>query len=138
MNDPSLQRSAAELARAFVETLGGARPGRLLDLFAEEAWVHTAGSSRVSGRRRPKEFLGMLKKLSTVMPSAVPLRIESLIGEGDQAAAMVRGEGVTADGRPYHNHYVFWVQAAAGRIVLLCEFMDTLLAEDIFGAAAAA
>ena len=124
--------SAKELVQSFVEILGGARKGKLLDLFADDAWVHTTGSSCVSAKRRPHEFLAMLRDLSTVVPHGLRLEIRSLIGEGDQAACEVLGSSATADGRAYNNHYVFWVRAAQGRIVHLSEFMDSKLAHEIF------
>ena len=136
MTASSPTASAKELVRAFVEILGGERKGRLLDLFAEDAWVHTTGSSCVSAKRRPQEFLTMLRELSTVIPQGLRLEIRSLIGEGDQAACEVLGTSTTADGRAYNNHYVFWVRAVQGRIVLLSEFMDSRLAHEIFQPAA--
>jgi ketosteroid isomerase-like protein len=123
--------TAKELVRTFVETLGGPNPQNILDLFAEDSWIHTTGTSVFSGKRRPAELVGLLGMLGSALPKGLRLEITRVIGEGDQAACEVYGYSVTKDGRNYNNHYVFWAEASNGKITLMSEFMDTLLVNTV-------
>jgi uncharacterized protein len=136
MSDPKHSPTAAELVRTFVTILSGPHPGQILQLFAEDSWIHTTGTSMLSGKRRPRELMGLLGALSKTIPDGLKLHIENLVGDGNQAACEVKGEATTAEGKPYNNHYVFWVRAEQGKIVQLSEFMDTLLVNEVFAAAA--
>lgn len=128
--------AAKDLARRFVETLGGRRPLDIRHLFAEDAVIHSTGTSCIAAKRSPQEFIDLLKELGAVVPKGLRLEIRNIIAEGDQAACEVVGTALTADGRAYNNHYVFWLRESGGKIALLLEFLDTRLVDEIFKAPA--
>lgn len=91
------------------------------DFFADE--IHTQSIS--SQPNHSAEFyVGGVKATQAQFPGGLHYTIDSIIVEGDSAAAQVRGHGVTADGREYANRYGFFFTFKDGRIATLFEMFD--------------
>jgi ketosteroid isomerase-like protein len=60
------------------------------------------------------------------------LELIRCVTDGDSVVIEAQSEGVTADGVPYANPYVFLFETRDGLICSLREYSDTRLAEEVF------
>jgi ketosteroid isomerase-like protein len=146
-----------EKGLAFVEALDDARldqrTARLEKLVAPGAsWWIDCGLDRVAGQRdfdagdaRPwplhgtmpmSEKLGFVSQVGPkIFPKGLGTRtIHRYFGAGDVAVVEVQGDGLHASGKRYQNRYAFIVDVGDAGIIAVREYLDTMHAEDVFGA----
>jgi len=86
-----------------------------------------------SGYMDKNTYLGMLSRLSRVMPVPVVFTIVDSTAEGDRVALEANGYGKLTNGSVYANTYHFLFLFRGGKICEIREYQDTKLAADIFG-----
>ena len=74
--------------------------------------------------RSAEFYVGGINLVQAQFPAGLHYTAESIVAEGDRAAARVRGHGVMKDGREYRNDYTFWFTFRDGRIASVFEFFD--------------
>ena len=90
----------------------------------------TKGFSTFTGTTDRAQILGLVTQLQKLVPGGLGLKVSRTIGEGDSVAVEFEGEGVTRDGRIYHNQYVMVFSFRDGRIVQTNEYFCTRHAEE--------
>lgn len=119
----------ALVQRWFDAMRAGSR--ELPDLLTDDASWWVPPSSPLGGLHEGKaKVLALMARGVGLYDGALEITIESLIAEGDRAAAQLVIDGRTAKGEPYHNFYHFAFRARDGRICAVREYVDTLYAQQ--------
>ena len=71
-----------------------------------------------------------MKVLKTVFRDGPLYIVDSLIVEGDRAAAEVQGSGTLINGQEYHNTYAFIFRVRDGRIASIVEHTNPLIVSE--------
>ncbi|HSN71161.1 MAG TPA: nuclear transport factor 2 family protein [Steroidobacteraceae bacterium] len=106
-----------------------------LDLLSPDVvWTNT-GTTPFSGRYAGKAVVisELIGPLFGRLANGIRSTVDQLIAEGEYVAALVRGEAMTQDGRPYNNTYCHVFRIVDGRIVAVTEYLDTALANEVLG-----
>ena len=127
-----MMQTAAELLREYLEAIHD--PARAAALFADDGvielpWVN----ARAQG---PRDIERFLQGLLTRVPDFAFENVRIHIDTPTQAFAEYDARGtVPSTGKAYHQTYMGLLDAADGRIKLLREGLDTLVASRAFGQA---
>ena len=106
--------------RAFIDGLqNGGFPD---DLFTPDVAFWTT----VSGPVAPASYRQVPRILKAIFGQRIQFTIDSLILEGDRAAAEVRSEGLYDEGERYANSYAFLFRFAGARISTVAEHFNPL------------
>jgi ketosteroid isomerase-like protein len=127
-----------EIARDLIEALGRADKARVLDLYAEDFELWTAGTLPFSGVHSLDEAEGLMDGILDAFPDGLRFRIRSMTAEDDRVAVEAESEGVHASGRPYRNQYHFLMVIRDGKVRQLKEYLDTMHAQEVLVEGAAA
>jgi ketosteroid isomerase-like protein len=65
-------------------------------------------------------------------PDGLPFHEQLIVTEGDRVAVMNEAHGTQRDGRDYHNHYLWYLEADGSRITRVREYNDTHYAHVAF------
>lgn len=114
-----MTQSLHDLVKAFFAAMPA---GELTaDFFASEIETQSIASQP---NLSAEYYIGGINLLQAQFPDGLHYTVESIVAEGDRAAARVRGHGVMKDGREYLNDYSFWFTFKDGRIASIFEFFD--------------
>jgi ketosteroid isomerase-like protein len=61
-----------------------------------------------------------------------PVRLRSVVADGDTVVVVWDGRGVANDGRPYENSYAWIMRMAAGLVVDGTAFYDSISFNDLW------
>jgi ketosteroid isomerase-like protein len=114
------------LVQTFFQTLTAGDYDAAFQLVSDDAVWWVAGSLPFSGDKSKAQYLAIVQRIRDGFPAGFALEVQSMIAEGDTVAAEVVSSGTHRNGRAYANRYHFLIKIAAGRIVHVKEYMDTL------------
>ena len=115
--------------RRYFDAMQAASP-TLPDLLTDDVSWWVPPSSPLGGLHEGKaKVLALMAQGVGLYAGPLEITLESLIAEGDQAAAQLVIDGRTAKGEPYHNFYHFAFRVRDGRICAVREYVDTLYAQ---------
>ena len=120
-----------ELARNFIAALGRADTEWVLEHYADDVVMWTAGSLVISGPHDKSEIGEMMNGILGAFPNGLAFEVCSLTAEDDRVAIEAESRGTHVSGKPYHNQYHFLMRIRDGRIVELKEYLDTLHAHEV-------
>ena len=126
------------IVRELMGALGRADKARVLDLYADEFELWTAGTLPFSGVHSRDEAGALMDGILGAFPDGLRFTIRSMTAEEDRVAVEAESEGVHASGRPYHNQYHFLVVIRDGKVHQLKEYLDTVHAQEVLVEGAAA
>jgi ketosteroid isomerase-like protein len=121
-----------ELARQFIDALGRADTDWVLDHYADDMVLWTAGSLPISGPHGKSEIRPLMDGILSTFPQGLSFSIQTLTAEEDRVAIEAESRGLHASGKPYHNQYHFLMRIRDGRVVEFKEYMDTQHANEVF------
>lgn len=113
-----------QLALAYFAAVeAGALPD---DLLAENfsAWTTTQGPLT------KEQYQGAIPLLTKMTNGSVRFEIDSIIAEGDCAAAEARSTATLIDGTSYENTYVFIFKAEDGRLRSIAEHFNPIIVQE--------
>lgn len=119
-----------EVIESFYDKLARNDIPGLWALYAPDLTYTVTGTTPLSGtfrgldEIREKLFVPVFSKVKELV-----LTPDRLIVDGGTVVALVRGQGKTADGKPYANRYAFVFEVRDGKITEVTEFLDTALVE---------
>jgi hypothetical protein len=119
------------IARDFIDALSRADTDWVLEHYADDMVMWTAGSLPISGTHTKKEIRGLMDGILGAFPGGLRFEIKTLTAEEDRVAIEAESRGMHASGRPYHNEYHFLMRIRDGRIVEFKEYLDTLHANEV-------
>lgn len=123
-------------ARRLFECLSRGDTKAVLDLYADDATVWTAGTLAFSGRRSKQEVAPIMEGILGAFPEGLRFTIHGMTAEGDRVAVEAESHGRHASGRLYHNLYHFLLVVREGKVREFKEYLDTKLAHEVlFGGA---
>ena len=123
MTDPQRQ-----LVRRFFDGLtSGAFDA---DLFTDDVTCWTTAS----GKMDAAQYRAVPLMLERVFPEGIAFHIDTIIAEGDRAAAEVRSEGTFDGDQIYTNDYVFIFSFSGDRIASVAEHLNPLRVSRALGA----
>jgi ketosteroid isomerase-like protein len=120
-----------ELARNFIAALSRADSDWVLDHYADDMVMWTAGSLAFSGPHTKDEIRGLMDGILGAFPDGLEFSIRTLTAEDDRVAIEAECDGVHVSGTPYRNQYHFLMRIRDGAIVEFKEYLDTQLAQDV-------
>ena len=120
-----------KLAREFIDALDRADTQWVLEHYADDMTLWTAGSIAISGTRGKAEIPALMEGILGGFPNGLRFRARSLTAEADRVAIEAESHGVHASGRTYRNEYHFLLRIRAGQIVEVKEYLDTLHAREV-------
>ena len=140
MTDPEIT-SEAEANRAVIRGAFQAwqdGTGVIADVFAPDmVWRiegHSAASREYPDRQAfIDEVLAPFGARFAEGEPFRPVRIRSVLADGDTVAVVWDGRGVANDGRPYENSYAWIMRMAAGLVVDGTAFYDSISFNDLWG-----
>jgi ketosteroid isomerase-like protein len=122
-----------DLARLFVDAMGGDFAQAVKDIMAEDCRIVTQGTTAISGVRGKAESLAATKLVREIFPEGLPTTIHAMIAEGDRVAVQAESFATHVSGKPYNNKYIFWMRFRDGKMIEFVEYLDTQLVAEIFG-----
>jgi ketosteroid isomerase-like protein len=120
-----------QLARDLIDALSRADTDWVLDHYADDMRMWTAGSLAMSGTRGKAEIRGLLDGILGAFAIGLRFEIQSLTAEGDRVAIEAESRGVHVSGQRYENQYHFLMRVRNGEIVEFKEYLDTQLADRV-------
>jgi len=120
-----------ELARNFIDALSRADTDWVLEHYADDMVMWTAGSLPISGLHHKSEIRAMMDGILGAFPSGLRFTIATLTAEGDRVAIEAESRGIHASGKPYHNQYHFLMRIRDGLVIEFKEYLDTLHANEV-------
>ena len=119
------------LVRRLFECLSQGDTKAVLDLYAEDASVWTAGSLAFSGRRSKQEVTPLMEGILSAFPEGLRFTIHGMTAEGDRVAVEAESRGLHASGKLYNNLYHFLLVVREGKVREFKEYLDTELAHEV-------
>lgn len=123
--------SNKEIAEQFIAALNRADADWVLEHYADDVVMWTAGTLAISGPHTKAEVRGMMEGILGVFPDGLEFTLHTLTAEGDRVAIEAESRGIHASGKSYHNQYHFLMRIRDGRIVELKEYLDTQHAHEV-------
>lgn len=114
-----IEANRRQVHRFFEGLAAGAFPD---DLFAPGLTCWTTGS----GSMDADYYRAVPAMLKAVFPAGIAFHIDSIIAEGNRAAAEVRSEGLFDGDQLYTNQYAFIFGFSDGRISSVAEHFNPL------------
>ena len=123
------------IREAFEAWQDGTRP--IADVFAADmVWRiegHSAASREYASREEfVDEVLAPFGARFAAGERFRPIRIRSILADGDTVAVIWDGRGVANDGQPYENSYAWIMQLRDGAVVDGTAFYDSLSFNDLW------
>ena len=120
-----------QIARDFIAALSRADTNWVLEHYADDMRMWTAGSLPFSGVHTKDEIRSLMDGILGAFPDGLEFRVKTLTAEEDRVAIEAESRGVHASGKPYHNEYHFLMRVRDGKIVEFKEYLDTLHANEV-------
>jgi len=120
-----------ELARDFIAALSRADTDWVLDHYADDMVMWTAGSLPISGPHDKSEIRALMDGILSAFPNGLDFTITALTAEADRVAIEAESRGTHVSGKPYHNQYHFLMRVRDGQVIELKEYLDTLHANEV-------
>lgn len=135
MSDTETAAHRDVVRRAFEAWQDGTGP--ITDLFAPDmVWRiegHSAASREYSDRRAfVDEVLAPFGARFAAGERFRPVRIRSVLADGDTVVVVWDGRGVANDGQPYENSYAWIMRLAGGLVVDGTAFYDSISFNDLW------
>jgi uncharacterized protein len=121
------------LTEKFFDAMSKLDAASLAECITPDFVIETQGSCVLSGVRSGAEIQKIVGFMHSALPNGSKLTKQSMIAEGDRVAYQATGEATTADGKPYNNQYLFYIQIKDGKVCRLTEYLDSLLVENTLG-----
>ncbi len=104
-------------------------------IIADDITWTNIGTTKLSGTFTGKQELmeKLLGPLFGQLKAGISSEIVRLTAEGDVVVAQTNGTAEMHDGTPYNNTYCQVIRIRDGQFVEVTEYMDTALAEAVFG-----
>lgn len=139
IDDTELSKS---VVRRYVAAVQAGDEPRIRALFAQDAtWTLAAGELPIAGVWRGRDVI-LNEFLATALgyyePGSIRLQITGMIAEGDRVVLQWTSRARTRDGRRYENDCIGVFSVRDGQIRSVREYMDTLYAASVLGAAVVA
>jgi ketosteroid isomerase-like protein len=119
------------IARDFIDALSRADTEWVLEHYADDIVMWTAGSLPFSGPHNKEEIRGLMDGILGAFPEGLRFAVKTLTAEEDRVAIEAESRGTHTSGKPYHNEYHFLMRIRDGRIVEFKEYLDTLHASEV-------
>ncbi len=120
-----------KIARQFFEALSRGDGQAVLDAYAEDGMLWTAGSLPFSGIHTVAELEPLMSGILGAFPNGLRFTILGMTAEGDRVAVEAESHGQHASGRLYNNHYHFLMVIQDGKVQEFKEYMDTEHAREV-------
>jgi len=121
------------VARRFVETFSNCQYDDWGALLADDAVYEFPGTALVSGVFTKQEMIEKVKGIPLLFPNGIQLKIRNLTAEEDRISVEAQGSAVSVEGVPYNNVYHMLFVIRDGQIKEAREYVDTILADKLFG-----
>ena len=130
MSSTSIEENK-RVARRLFESLSRGDTKAVLDLYADDATVWTAGSLAFSGRRSKQEVAPLMEGILGAFPEGLRFTNQGMTAEGDRVAVEAESSGRHASGKLYHNLYHFQLVVRDGKVREVKEYLDTKHAHEV-------
>ena len=121
-----------DVARLFVDAMGGDFARAIDEVMAEDCRIVTQGTTAISGVRGKAEAFAAVQLVGQIFPGGLPTVIHSMIAEGDSVAVQAESFATHVSGKPYNNKYLFLMRFRDGKLIEMTEYLDTELAGKFF------
>jgi ketosteroid isomerase-like protein len=130
MSDVEANRA---LAAHFFETFSAGDMRATLDLLDDGAsWVVAGKLEGVSGRYSKAQMARLLEGTRALYKGNLQITPTAIVADGNRVAIEAEGFAELTDGRLYEPGYNFHLIIRGGKIVEVREYMDLLLAKELF------
>jgi len=119
------------IQRAFTGWADGT--GNFFDLLADDVrWTITGSAQQSKTYTNKQRFLDeVITPLNLRLAKKITPKVRGLYADGDVVIALWDGTATATDGQPYNVTYSWHMRLAAGKIVEVTAFLDTLGFADI-------
>jgi hypothetical protein len=129
------ETNRATVLRAFADWQSGAAP--ITDLFAAEMRWRVEGRSLAAGDYADRrQFIDeVLAPFAARFPADAPfrpVRVRSIVADGDVLAVVWDGVGLATDGLRYENSYVWLMELRGGKVVEGTAFFDSKAFDELW------
>ena len=122
-----------DMARSWLEAIGTGDGDRLADLMTSDGYIHTTGTSVLSGIHDVGELRVMAAQLRQFTKDGVQFVIEEFTEQDNRVAVEFTGTSVLVNGERYDNAYHMLFHFRHGKIAKVKEYLDTQLVNDTVG-----
>ncbi len=119
------------VALELIAAISRADADGILDLYADDVVVWTAGDLPFSGEHDKREVEAMIPAVLGLFPDGLPMTVRGITADGERVAIEAESEGRHVSGKLYNNRYHFLVIVRAGKVIALKEYMDTKHANEV-------
>ncbi len=136
MNDPQTDSIRSIAREAFEAWQRGDAP--IIEIFAPQMVWRIEGSSAMAREYgNAQEFIDeVLAPFGARFAEGEPFRpvkIRSVLADGDTAVVLWDGRGVANDGVPYENSYAWFMRFEDGKVVDGTAFFDGIALNELWG-----
>ena len=133
MTNTNTIESNKSVVRKFLAALGSGDAATIKELISEEIEATCVGTGVMAGTRGYAEVCAAVGMLAQMTRNGIDFQILNFTAEANRVSCEVEGYSTLAGGASYNNHYHFLFFIDHGKIVRMREYMDSLLAEKLFG-----
>ncbi|MBW1901618.1 MAG: nuclear transport factor 2 family protein [Deltaproteobacteria bacterium] len=119
------------LARRFMDALSRNDKQFVMNVYADDVALWTAGSLPFSGTHTKDEVAVLMDQILGAFPDGIEFKVKDLTAEGERVAIEAECHAKHMSGKDYNNHYHFLMVIRDGKIIEYKEYMDTQLANDV-------
>lgn len=119
------------VVRGFLEAMSRGDMDHILDAYAEDGYVHTMGSTPISGKYGKAQIAEFASGIFGAFPKGLTFTISSITAEDDRVAVEAESDGAHSSGQNYHNFYHFLFTLRDGKVISLKEYLDTQMILDV-------
>ncbi len=119
------------VVRGFLKAMSRGDMAYILDAYAEDGYVHTMGSTPISGKYDKAQIAAFASGIYDAFPSGLTFTISGVTAEGDRVAVEAESDGAHISGQNYHNFYHFLFILRDGKVTSLTEYLDTQMVLDV-------
>jgi ketosteroid isomerase-like protein len=115
----------------FLDAMSRGDMAAILDAYAEDGFVHTMGSTPISGKYDKEQIRGFASGIYDAFPQGLQFTIRGMTAEGERVAVEAESNGAHISGQNYNNFYHFLFILRDGKVTSLTEYLDTQLVLDV-------
>jgi len=103
----------------------------LVNIYADNGYVQTMGTTLISGKSSKKELRAAIGGIYDVFPKGLKFKVLGMVAEDDKVAVEAESHGEHISGQTYANEYHFLFEFKGAKLIKLKEYMDTEHVTDV-------
>ena len=117
--------------KTYIEAVGRGDADAVRGVVTEDYTHEFLGTTMLKGKRSLSDILEQLEAFTAFLAAPGEFIFQEVVEEGDMVSAMFSGKCELANGKRFDGDYAVFCHFRGEKIVLMCELIDTKLADAV-------